>query len=117
MEPEKCALCGHTINAAGGKNVEQIIEGSMKFSGRKMCLECFPKWYKLNTGRMAQYDEVFSSMGYDKKHHDEMLQTFLAESCATPAGANADGSKLIYYPADATGEQWQYVLDATNGNR
>ena len=117
VEPEKCALCGHTINAAGGKNVFQIIEGSMKFSGRKMCLECFQKWYKLNTGRMAQYDEVFSSMGYDKKHHDEMLQTFLAESCATPAGANADGSKLIYYPADATGEQWQYVLDATNGNR
>lgn len=58
IEPEKCADCGRTIISANGRTVEQIIEGSMKYAGRKMCLECFGKWHARDRGRREQLENA-----------------------------------------------------------
>lgn len=39
-EPEKCEDCGLTILPAGGKTAAEIIEGTMKAYGRKLCWNC-----------------------------------------------------------------------------
>lgn len=40
VEPERCTDCGKIIVAKRGRTVEQIIEGSSKYYGRKLCMDC-----------------------------------------------------------------------------
>lgn len=39
-EGEKCSQCGNNIISANGKTVEEIVDGSMKTYGRKLCWSC-----------------------------------------------------------------------------
>lgn len=43
---EKCSECGNTIISASGKTVEEIVEGSQRTYGKKMCWECVMKKFK-----------------------------------------------------------------------
>lgn len=40
VEPERCADCGNLITSAKGRTVQQIVEGSQKVYGRKLCMHC-----------------------------------------------------------------------------
>lgn len=40
VEPERCSDCGSLIVSARGKTVQQIVEGSQKAYGRKLCMRC-----------------------------------------------------------------------------
>ena len=104
VEPIKCACCGHTINPSGGKTVEQIIEGSMKFSGRAMCLDCFGKWFKLNKARSAQMDKIYLE---ELKGTTDTKDAYCEGICGL-VGVQPVGDKR--YPADATEEQWQEAI-------
>lgn len=45
-EGEKCSECGNTIISANGKTVEEVVEGSQKTYGKKMCWECVMKKFR-----------------------------------------------------------------------
>lgn len=45
-EGEKCSECGNTIISANGKTVDEIVEGSQKNYGKKMCWECVMKKFR-----------------------------------------------------------------------
>lgn len=104
VEPEKCAMCGRTVVPAQGKSVEEIIAGAVKYSGRKMCMDCFGKWYQFNRGRQAQLDKVFAEMGYPAENHDAMIQALLQQ-----AGVETG------YPGDADDKQFAQVLKEMRG--
>lgn len=40
IEPEKCTDCKKTIKPAQGRTTEQIVEGTLKNYGRKLCWNC-----------------------------------------------------------------------------
>lgn len=43
VEPEKCSDCGQLIKPTGGRTVEQIVTGTVKNYGRKMCWSCMAR--------------------------------------------------------------------------
>lgn len=40
VEPERCTDCNQVIRAASGRTTEQIVEGTVKNYGRKLCWNC-----------------------------------------------------------------------------
>ena len=42
-EPDRCADCGHVILPERGVTVAQIVEGTTKTYGRKLCMSCAGK--------------------------------------------------------------------------
>lgn len=45
-EPERCTDCGKIIKSSVGRTVAQIVEGSQKAYGRKLCMHCVSKLVK-----------------------------------------------------------------------
>lgn len=43
VEPERCCDCGHLIKPAQGRTVQQIVDGTLKNYGRKLCWSCMVK--------------------------------------------------------------------------
>lgn len=43
VEPERCCDCGHLIKSAHGRTVQQIVDGTLKNYGRKLCWSCMAK--------------------------------------------------------------------------
>lgn len=45
-EGEKCTECGNNIISANGKTIEEIVDGSVKNYGKKLCWACVMKEFK-----------------------------------------------------------------------
>ena len=43
VELPRCADCGRVIMSSGGRTVKQIVEGTEKNYGRRMCMSCVAK--------------------------------------------------------------------------
>lgn len=108
IEPIKCACCGRTISPSGGKSVEQIVDGSMKFAGRAMCLECFGRWFKLGKGRTAQLEKIYSNIGGEPSSRELWVDGILSMVGVEPI----NGKRCS---ADASEEQWQQALKEARG--
>lgn len=44
----KCSICGGNITECSGRTVQQIVDGTIKTTGKQMCMRCFAKWKKEN---------------------------------------------------------------------
>lgn len=97
VEPEKCECCGATITASNGKNVADIVAGTIKNAGRKMCMNCFGQWFALQKGRMAQMKAAYIGAGQSAENFDAAIERVLVQND-------------IQYVADATEEQYQQML-------
>lgn len=52
VEPERCTDCGKLVKPASGRTVQQIVEGTLKNYGRKLCWSCMAK--EINKRKEAQ---------------------------------------------------------------
>ena len=102
VEPEKCECCGATITASNGKCVADIVDGTIKNAGRKMCMTCFSRWFTLQKGRMAQINAIYAEAGYPAENHDTMIEAVLAQNG-------------VKYAADANDAQYQQILRDMKG--
>lgn len=102
VEPEKCECCGATITASNGKSVADIVDGTIKNAGRKMCMNCFSRWFALQKGRMAQINAIYAEAGYSAENHDAMIETVLTQNG-------------VKYAADANDAQYQQILRDMKG--
>lgn len=109
-EPEKCAACGSTIYPDNGKTVNEILDGTLKFAGRKMCMKCFNAWFKTDKARQAQFDQEFTAMGCLPENRDGMLEALLAQ-----VGAPLLEGRQWRFAADATPEQWAQAMKDMKG--
>lgn len=48
VEPERCEECGGIIKATKTKSVDDVIQGTMSKTGKKICMKCYSKWIKEN---------------------------------------------------------------------
>lgn len=51
VEPEKCEECGGLIKATKTKSVDDVIQGTMSKTGKKICMKCYSKWIKENESK------------------------------------------------------------------
>lgn len=62
LKPEhNCSECGGTILPAQGRSVEQIVDGTLKNYGRKLCWSCMVK--EINRRKEAERDAAESVSG------------------------------------------------------
>ncbi len=43
-EPPRCEVCGNVIKPTKTRNVQRIVEGTKKCTGKCMCMSCFKVW-------------------------------------------------------------------------
>ena len=62
LKPEhNCSECGKTILPTQGRSVEQIVDGTLKNYGRKLCWSCMVK--EINRRKEAERDAAESVSG------------------------------------------------------
>lgn len=60
-EPDKCTDCGKIIRAAQGRTAQQIVAGTLKNYGRKLCWSCMAK--EINKRKEAKADAAETVSG------------------------------------------------------
>ena len=53
IEPPRCDECGTIIKATAANTVQQIMDGTMKNTGKHMCAGCYKEWRKNNADGKA----------------------------------------------------------------
>jgi len=53
VEPARCEECGSIIKATSANTIQQIMDGTMKNTGKHMCAACYKEWRKANAGDKA----------------------------------------------------------------
>lgn len=62
VEPELCDACGHTITPTPTKSIAELIEGSQRSTGRKMCANCLKRWAAGHKSRAAIIGQINENM-------------------------------------------------------